>query len=267
MYYSGNDLSKGVAMKFASKKFQVLTIFSTLIASSFALAGPAASAAANPTVSTVATPSPTPINLSPTFFPVSVSPSFFIDEVANSREFFPEVSYNEVLQSLSSADLVSIGETHQKGMERTFLTDLYESLKLTLDISPAHCLVENYEELLSSDDPVRAAFNQVCPETIVHNNLGGFNYLSLFANDIPLGKLLTHTGFRHAFPIALMYPQQDFETPNWVDTPLRGTLVKQVPAEFVKSGKQMRGLGTRAIDDLYISRVMTDLRALAGPNI
>jgi hypothetical protein len=255
-------------MAFTSKKFQALTILSALACSSISLASSVATSSPSPSPAPSSSLSSAKVaNISPTFLPVSVSPTSFIDEVANSREFFSEVSYNDVIQSLSNADFISIGETHQRGMERTFITDLYDTLKLTLDTSPAHCIVENYQQLLSTDDPVRAAFNQVCPEAIVHNNLGGFNYLSLFANDFPDGKLLTHTGFRHAFPIALMYPQNDFPTPNWVDTPSRGTLVKQVPAEFVTSGKQMRGLGTRAIDDLYLSRVLTDLRAVAGPNI
>ena len=199
--------------------------------------------------------------------PISTSPTTYVDELAFSRTYFPEVSRDDVLKSLSEGNLVSIGETHETGLERTYLKDLYDTLKTTLAPLPTNCLVENYEELLATTDPVRASFNQVCPEAKVFNNLAGSDYTPYLATDLPQGRVLTHTGSRHVFPIALMYPEQDFPSPQWVDIPVHGSIVKQLPDNFESSGMQMRGLAMRELDDLYMSRVATDVQALAGPSV
>lgn len=199
--------------------------------------------------------------------PVSVSPNHFLDELATSRDYFPEVSRKYVLNELAKADLLSVGETHEQGFERKFLTAFYNDLAQTLTLAPVACLVENYESLLSESDSVRSSFAKLCPEESVYNSVSSSNYTEKLEENLSSGPILTHTGYRHMFPIALNYPHEDFATPQWVDLPEHGSIAKQIPEDFEESGKQMRGIGMRAFDELMMSTVAHDLKSVLGANL
>jgi hypothetical protein len=190
--------------------------------------------------------------------PISVTQTSFIDEIADSPTLFVPMTRADLLARLNEGDLVSMGETHERGLERTYLAGLYSDLASALNPLPIRCLVETYNNLMpTTDDPVRAQFNKVCPPSIIFDN-HTWVYTSQIATYLPQGRVLTHTGYRHTAPYALMYPA-DFLSASWVDTPPHGTITKQLPDDFASQGKKMRTHIMREVDDLVIEKLTREL--------
>ena len=193
---------------------------------------------------------------------LSITSTSFIDEIADSPAQFMPTSRADLLTALNEGDLVSMGETHETGLERTYIAGLYTDLITTLNPHPIRCLIEatnNGGDLLTlnSTDPVRPEFNKVCATNVTADNPTS-NYGAELSAHLSEGRVLTHTGYRHTLPFALMYPA-DFATPQWVDIPEHGTITKQVPDSFVKQGKKMRTHIVREADDLIIEKLSREL--------
>jgi hypothetical protein len=191
---------------------------------------------------------------------ISVTQTSFIDEIADSPTLFTPLSRADLLARLNEGDLVSMGETHERGLERTYLAGLYSDLATALNPLPIRCLVETYNNLMpTTDDPVRAQFNRVCPTPVIFDNQT-WVYTGQLATYLPQGRVLTHTGYRHTLPFALMYPA-DFLMASWVDIPEHGTITKQLPDNFASLGKKMRTHVMREVDDLIIEKLSRELMA------
>ncbi len=157
------------------------------------------------------------------------------------------VSMSEMMTEFKAAQLISIGETHQTGVERETLRDIYQNLSLNLTNKPV-CLAENFESLLSKGDIVRPAFESFCQTiTDVSGNdqvtTGFKKYLEKSFGSRPV---LTHSGFRHIMPMAQYFPL-DFES-TLVDSKPGNTISSQIPSKILSKTK-MVSLSVLNFDD------------------
>jgi hypothetical protein len=190
--------------------------------------------------------------------PISVSQTSILDELSDSPERFPQIDHETLLRRLNEGDVISIGESHEHGVERAYIAQLYTDLAASLQPKPVSCLVEDYNLLIpKTKDPVHTSFVSVCPESQIYSNKGSM-YAKHIAAGLKKGRVLTHTGYRHTLPWALIYTQ-DYPSPQWVDIPPHGTLTKQLPDSFASDGKQMRTEVTQSFDSLVLYRVGTDM--------
>jgi hypothetical protein len=197
---------------------------------------------------------------------VSVSSESLLDELTGSPQELVPVSRAVLLVSLSQGDLISIGESHALGLERTYLADLYSDLAPMIHPLPVECLVETggtsdgplaLLDMNGPSDPVRAQFEKICAPGKEFDNPVN-DYTVELAEYLPHGRVLTHTGARHMLPFGLIYPQ-DFLDPQWVDTPPNGTINRQVPSSFLSSNKTARAHAVFAYEDFLFPQLVREI--------
>lgn len=184
-------------------------------------------------------------------------------DLAQGQETRP-VERAELVERLATADLASIGESHEDGLERRVLAGVYSDLFARAG-SPRRCLVESYDSLIGRDgapetpgreDPLRPVFNAGCKREAIFDN-DSWDYSSelarVFGGHRRSGELvLSHTGYRHVFPMGKLFGAE-FEPHPWVDQNERGTIARQLPEGFERSGRKARSFAPLALDSLAVA--------------
>jgi hypothetical protein len=216
--------------------------------------------------------------------PLSVSPVPLLDDLTQNPQLFPQVGYDQMLDSIAQGDLIDLGESHELGVERTYIAQIYSDLATRLNPLPVKCLVESAAEggatgkfvngsiviteqpLVLSDgpsDPVYPQFSKVCPGDKMFAN-PTMDYTDLLKQYLPEGRVLTHTGLRHMLPWGQLYPQDfldNWSLAQWVDLTAHGTINREVTDSFVEAGKKVRAQGPQALEDLLFPQLVTTIQS------
>ena len=199
---------------------------------------------------------------------IAASSVSFLDDLAQNPQSFTAISREQLLASLNEGDLISIGESHQQGVERLYIAGLYSDLATALKPFPVQCLVETtsltdgsgkiqrVSLIPLSGDPVMPQFSKICSQNITFDNPVN-DYTNELKTFLPKGRVLTHTGERHTLPFGLIYPK-DFASPQWVDLPAHGTIDRQIPSSFLVSNQKMRSLAVFGLDVMLLAQVQSE---------
>jgi hypothetical protein len=167
-----------------------------------------------------------------------------------------------------------MGESHEQGLERDYIAQLYSDMATVLKPDPVQCLVESGSSsdgnggpavsislIPLSGDPLMPQFLKVCAQNLIWVNPleTHDDYTDKLKKFLPQGRVLTHTGARHTLPFGLIYPQ-DFPSPQWVDVPAHGTINRQVPKSFIVSNQQMRSHANWGVDDMLFPQLQSQMQ-------
>lgn len=165
----------------------------------------------------------------------------------------------DIKTSIKKSRLISIGESHQSGIERELLKEIYLNLFSAIT-KKANCLIEDVDNLFPTQDLVRPVVLNGCNKVInvTGNSPATTGYSVPLKDNLKLDRIvITHSGFRHIMPMGVLFPG-DFQATK-VDTQAKNTVITQIEDKYLETLVHT-SLTPVNRDDLAINQVRSELQ-------